>query len=208
MQYSTATKVFKGYAIAVSLLASACSSSPPVMRYSESVPVAEDAPRLEFFTRDPALYQSALRAQQRIEAAIGDPGLVLASLDSAERCEPFEVGCGFELSSRELVYCQGDPEPALACTSQGAGGQSLGIALQAELSGAQLDNRLIHELFHVITWNRAPHSVDGLFMEYSLGTERISTGTLDSVCEHFDCGRFVVEEDLAPSPGSEVIVRR
>jgi hypothetical protein len=197
-----------GCAIALSLLASACTSSPPVMRYSESVPESEEASRFEFFTRDPALYQSALRAQQRIEGAIGEPGLVLSSLGSAEACEPLQPGCGFELSSRELVYCQGDPEPALACTSQGAGGQSLGIALQAGLSGDQLDNRLIHELFHVITWNRAPHSADGLFMEYSLGTERISTGTLDSVCEHFDCGRFVVEEDLALSPGQKVVVRR
>lgn len=192
---------------AIALLASACTSSPPEMRYSQEAPVAEEQPRFELFTRDPALYQSALRARQRIEAAIGEPGLVVADLDTAEGCESLQPGCGFELSSRELVYCLGDPEPALACTSQGAGGQALGIALQAELSGEQLDNRLIHELFHVITYNHAPHSVDGLFMEYSLGTERISAGTLDSVCEHFDCGRFVVEEDLLPGSSHEVVAR-
>jgi len=206
MMYSATTKVFLRCVIALPLLASACTSSPPAMRYMQSAPESEETARFEFFTREPALYQSALRAQQRIEAAIGEPRLALAPLDSAEGCEAFRPGCGFELSSRELVYCQGDPEPALACTSQGAGGQALGIALHAELSGDQLDNRLIHELFHVITWNLAPHSVDGLFMEYSLGTERISAGTLDSVCEHFDCGRFVVEEDLAPSPNHDVVV--
>jgi len=102
------------------------------------------------------------------------------------------------------VYCQGDPDPALACTSQGAGGKALGVAMQADLLGEELDNRLIHELFHVITYNRAPHAVDGLFMEYTVGTEPISAGTLNAVCDHFACRRFVVEEDPATEAGRDI----
>jgi hypothetical protein len=202
MQYKKTTQPLAVAGIALGLLASACGSTPAKMQLSEGAEESEAAPRFEFFTREPALYEAALRAQERIQAAIGDPGLVIADPERAERCESQQQGCGFELSSRDVVYCQGDPDPALACTSQGAGGATLGMALQAHLGGDELDNRLIHELFHVITWNRAPHSVDGLFMEYSIGTERISTGTLDSVCGHFDCSRFVVEE--VAKPGSAV----
>jgi hypothetical protein len=203
MQHTARTTRFgAAWALSFALLASACSASPALVSYSEDVPEQAVEPRFEFFTRDPALYRAALRAQERIQAAVGDPGLVIAPPGRAEQCESSQQGCGFELSFQDVVYCHGDPDPALACTSQGAAGSTLGVAMQSHLSGDELDNRLIHELFHVITWNRAPHSVDGLFMEYSIGTERISAGTLDSVCEHFDCSRFVVEEDA--QPGSAV----
>ena len=203
MQHNARTIPLRAHlALACALLASACSSSPASVSYSEAGLEQGGAPQVEFFTRDPALYGAALRAQERIQAAIGDPGLTLADPDRAAQCESSKDGCGFELSFQPVVYCQGNPDPALACTSQGAGGVTLGVAMQADLSGDQLDNRLIHELFHVITWSRAPHSVDGLFMEYSIGTERISTGTLDSVCGHFDCSRFVVEDEA--KPGSAV----
>jgi hypothetical protein len=202
MQYVETAKALVAGGIALGLFASACGSPPEQMQLSEGAEESQPAPQFELFTRDPALYQAALRARDRIQAAVGDPGLAIAAPDRAEQCESLQKGCGFELSLRELVYCQGDPDPALACTSQGAGGATLGVAMQADLNGDELDNRLIHELFHVITWSRAPHSVDGLFMEYSIGTERISAGTLDSVCAHFDCSRFVVEEDA--KPGSAV----
>lgn len=174
----------------------ACSPSSELMQLSEDKVAAEAAPRFELFTTDARLHDSALRARQRIADAIGEPALVLAEPDAAALCQPFEPGCGFELRFDDVVYCAGDPDPALACTSQGVGGKTLGIAMQATLAEQELDNRLIHELFHVITWNRAPHSVDGLFMEYSLGDERISGSTLTSVCEHFACSRFVVEDEL------------
>jgi hypothetical protein len=203
MQHSArVSQICAGLALFGALLASACSSSPVLVGYSEDLPEQGAAARFELFTRDPVLYQAARRAEQRIQAAIGDPGLSIAEPDQAGQCESSLEGCGFELSFQDVVYCHGDPDPALACTSQGAGGGTLGVAMQAQLSGDELDNRLIHELFHVITWNHAPHSVDGLFMEYSIGTERISTGTLDSVCGHFDCSRFVVEEE--PKPVSAV----
>jgi len=202
MQYKATPGLCAVYGIALAFLGSACGSAPAQMQLGEHGEAADAAPRIEFFTHDPALYQAAVRAQDRIQAAIGDPGLLIAEPDLAERCEPQQQGCGFELSFRDEVYCQGNPDPALACTSEAAGGATLGVAMQARLSGDELDNRLIHELLHVITLNRAPHSVDGLFMEYSLGTERISAGTLDSVCEHFDCSRFVVEEEA--QPGSAV----
>jgi hypothetical protein len=190
--------------LASALLTSACSSAPTVMHYSETAGESDGAESLSFFTRDATLYQAALRAQQRIEAAIGEPGLVLSGPAEAERCEPFRDGCGFELWFDPVVYCQGDPDPALACTSQGAGGKALGVAMQADLLGEELDNRLIHELFHVITYNRAPHAVDGLFMEYTVGTEPISAGTLNAVCDHFACRRFVVEEDPATEAGRDI----
>jgi hypothetical protein len=193
------SRICAGLAFSSALLAGACSSSPALVGYSEDAPERGTEPRFEFFTPDPVLYQAALRAQDRIQAAIGDPGLVIAEPDRAAQCQSSPEGCGFELTFQDVVYCHGDPDPALACTSQGAGGSTLGVAMQADLSGDELDNRLIHELFHVITWNRAPHSVDGLFMEYSIGTERISAGTLDSVCGHFDCSRSVVEEEAKPS---------
>ena len=196
------TRVGAGLALCCALLAGACSASPALVGYSEDGPEQAVEPRFQFFTRDPALYRATLRAQERIRAAVGDPGLLIADPERAEQCQSSQKGCGFELSFQEVVYCHGDPDPALACTSQGAGGTTLGVAMQAELTGDELDNRLIHELFHVITWNRAPHAVDGLFMEYSLGTERISASTLDSVCGHFECSRFVVEEE--PKPGSAV----
>jgi hypothetical protein len=202
MQYIEQAKVIVACGIALGLLVSACGSEPAQMHFSDSAEAAGDIPQLEFFTHDPALYQAALRAQERIQAAIGDPGLVIAAPARAEPCQSLQKGCGFELSFRDVVYCLGDPDPALACTSQGAGGATLGVAMQADLKGDELDNRLIHELFHVITRNQAPHSVDGLFMEYSIGTERISSGTLDSVCGHFDCSRFVVEDEA--QPGSAV----
>jgi hypothetical protein len=153
--------------------------------------------RFELFTRDPALYDTSLRALQRIQGAIGEPGLVLADPDVATGCEPYRDGCGFELSFDDVVYCHGNPEPALACTSLAGGGKTLRIEMQAELSGDELENRLIHELFHVITLSRARHSADGLFMEYSVGDERISAGTLESVCAHFPCERFIVEDDAS-----------
>jgi hypothetical protein len=175
----------------------ACGASPEVMHYSQDTVAAEAAPRFELFTTDARLQESAVRARQRIADAIGEPALALAEPDAAELCQPFEPGCGFELRFDDVVYCAGDPDPALACTSQGVGGKTLGIAMQATLAEEELDNRLIHELFHVITWNRAPHSLDGLFMEYSLGDERISAGTLTSVCDHFACSRFVIEDELS-----------
>jgi hypothetical protein len=202
MQYKATLELRAVYGIALGLFGIACGSAPAQVQLGEHDEAADTAPRIEFFTRDAALYQAALRAQGRIQAAIGDPGLVIAEPDHAQRCESQQQGCGFELSFRDEVYCQGNPDPALACTSEAAGGATLGVAMQSQLSGDELDNRLIHELFHVITLNRAPHSVDGLFMEYSVGTERISTGTLDSVCGHFGCSRFVVEEE--PKPGSAV----
>ncbi|HWO14865.1 MAG TPA: hypothetical protein VNN80_35420, partial [Polyangiaceae bacterium] len=64
--------------LASALLTSACSSAPTVMHYSETAGESDGAESLSFFTRDATLYQAALRAQQRIEAAIGEPGLVLS----------------------------------------------------------------------------------------------------------------------------------
>jgi hypothetical protein len=202
MQHEELNGAFARFWLVLGLLASACGSAPAKMEFSAGSEESGQGPRFQLYTRDPVLYEAAVRARQRIELAIGEPGLVIADPDRAQHCQSLQEGCGFELSLREVVYCQGDPEPALACTAQGAGGTTLGVAMQADLSGDELDNRLIHELFHVITRSRAPHSVDGLFMEYSLGTERISTGTLDSVCAHFECSRFVVEEP--PKPGSAV----
>ncbi|MEY4547105.1 MAG: hypothetical protein RL685_3300 [Pseudomonadota bacterium] len=184
--------------LGVLLSLGACTTSAPVMGYSEAIAAAEATPGFALFTSDPVLQEAALRAQQRIEAAIGDTGLTLAAPDTAAACQPFDAGCGFQLRFDEVVHCQGDPAPALACTAQGTGGSTLGVKLQATLAGEELDNRLIHELLHVITWNRAPHASDGLFMEYSVGDERITEGTLDAVCAHFSCSRFVAEE--APSP--------
>jgi hypothetical protein len=155
---------------------------------------------LELFTRDPELHAAAQRALGRIQTAIGEPGLSLAAPDVAADCEPYRDGCGFELSFDDVVRCHGSSEPALACTSLAGGGKTLGIEMQAELRGEELDNRVIHELFHVITLNRAEHSVDGLFMEYSVGDERISAGTLESVCAHFPCETFVVEQEVPGAP--------
>jgi hypothetical protein len=191
------------WSLAAALTLAACSSSPAEMRYSEAAIAAEEAadatPRFALFTKDLALYEATLRAQQRMTAAIGQTGLALADPEMAATCHSFEGSCGFELAFDDVVYCLGDPEPALACTSQGGGGKALGIQVQASLAEDELDNRLIHELFHVITFNRAPHARDGLFMEYSFGNERISEGTLDSVCAHFSCSQFVVEEAVSDS---------
>src|SRR5688572_3372110 len=198
MQYKDAVRAAASWLLALPL--AACTSSPTVVQYSAtpSEPAeSEVAPRFELFTHDARLHESALRAQQRIANAVGDTGITLAAPDGAEHCRPFQPGCGFELSFADVVYCPGDPDPALACTSQGVGGTTVGIEMQASLAGEELDNRLIHELFHVITLNRAPHATDGLFMEYSVGDERISEGTLHSVCRHFPCSRFVIEEELA-----------
>lgn len=169
------------------------------MSYSLTPSAENDPSGLQLFTRDPALYDASLRALQRIQAAIGEPGLSLAAPEVAAGCEPHRDGCGFELSSDDVVRCHGNPEPALACTSLAGGGKTLGVTMHAELSGDELENRVIHELFHVITLNRAKHSADGLFMEYSVGHERISPGTLESVCAHFPCEAFIAEEDASPS---------
>ena len=175
----------------------ACTSSPPSVGYSLEPSTESEPERFQLFTTDPALYDTALRALSRIQTAIGEPGLALAAPDVARGCEPYLDGCGFEVSFDDVVYCHGDPEPALACTSLAGGGKTLGIAMHAELSGEELENRLVHELFHVITLNRAEHSADGLFMEYSVGNERISSGTLESVCSQFPCETFNAEEDTA-----------
>jgi hypothetical protein len=164
------------------------------MSYSLSPSTESDQQGIQLFTRDPALYDTSLRALSRIQTAIGEPGLVLTDPDLAGDCEPHRDGCGFELSFDDVVYCHGDAEPALACTSLAGGGKTLRVEMQAELRGDELENRLVHELFHVITLNRAKHAADGLFMEYSLGTERISAGTLESVCNQFPCETFNVEE--------------
>ncbi len=179
----------------MALLLAACSSSAPVVRYDEASSTAELAPSFALFTRDAVLYEAAQRAQSRIEAALGHSRLALAEPQSATSCQPFQASCGFEVAFDEVVYCHGSSEPALACTAQGARGKALGIKLQASLSGEELDNRLIHELFHVITLNRARHSRDGLFMEYTFGHERITQGTLEAVCEHFSCSHMTEEED-------------
>ncbi|MEO8182445.1 MAG: hypothetical protein ABI895_26715 [Deltaproteobacteria bacterium] len=182
--------------LALALSVCGCTASAPAMKYSQSAPGEGEAARLPLFTQEPRLYDAALRALQRIQAAIGASGLALADASAASGCEPFEPGCGFELSSKDAVYCLGNPDPARACTSFGGSGKTLGIALQAELRGDELDNRLLHEFFHVITLDRAEHSRDGLFMAYSEGNERLSTGTLEAVCAHFACTRFVVEEPV------------
>lgn len=176
---------------------SACTSSPARMSYSLEPSAESDPYRFQLFTRHPALYEASLGALRRIQTAIGEPGLSLAAPEVAAGCEPYRDGCGFELSSEDVVRCHGNPEPALACTSLAGGGKTLGIAMQAELRGDELENRVIHELFHVITLNRARHSADGLFMEYSVGHERISPSTLEAVCAHFPCETFVVEEDTS-----------
>lgn len=169
----------------------ACSPSPPLVQYSEAVAAAEAG--FALFTTDPLLHEAALRARRRMTDAIGETGLTLASPELAPSCQPFQGSCGFELAFADVVYCRGDPHPALACTAQGARGAALGIKVQASLAGVELDNRLIHELFHVITFNRAPHARDGLFMEYSFGDERISEGTLEAVCAHFSCSHWAPE---------------
>lgn len=183
------------------LLLVACTHSPPEAHLSLSNAELEASPEhFALFTHDPRLQSAASRAQQRIAGALGDPRIVLAEPEVAARCQPSRAGCGFELSFADVVYCPGDPDPALACTSQGVGGTTLGIELQASLAGEELDNRVIHELLHVITLHRAPHSRDGLFMEYSAGDERISEGTLEAVCAHFGCTRLVAEEQRAAGP--------
>lgn len=181
--------------LAAAALAVACSSSAPPMSYDEQAASEGDPSEFRLFTNEPRLYAAALRSVQRIEAAIGPSGLSVAEPEVAARCSPFQAHCGFELSSAEMVYCLGDPDPALACTSFAGAGKTIGIEMQADLAGDELENRLIHEFFHAITLDRAPHSVDGLFMQYSLGSERISRSTLESVCEHFPCENFVVEVD-------------
>jgi len=186
--------------LALALSVSGCAASAPVTSLSQSAPSEDETARLPLFTQEPLLYDAALRALQRIDAAIGDSGLALADASAAAGCKPFEPGCGFELSSKDTVYCLGNPDPARACTSFGGSGKALGIALQAELLGDELDNRLVHELFHVITLDRAEHSRDGLFMAYSLGNERLSSGTLEAVCAHFACTRFVIEEPVVADP--------
>lgn len=183
----------------LALAAPGCTSSPARMSYSLEPSTEGEQERFQLFTRDPALYDTSLRALSRIQAAIGEPRVALAAPEVASGCEPYRDGCGFELSFDDVVYCHGAAEPALACTSLAGGGKTLGIAMQAELSGGELENRLVHELFHVITLNRAEHSADGLFMEYSVGNERISAGTLESVCSHFPCETFNAEEDPGAS---------
>jgi hypothetical protein len=147
----------------------------------------------EFFTTSPVLYDSAARAIQRIEAAVGDSGLDLVNAADARECTSLLEGCGFELSFAPVVQCFGDPDPARACTSPGARGTTLAVKMQSEMRGDELDNRLIHELFHVITRDRAEHSVDGLFMQYTVGDEPITSGTLEAVCASFECTEFRVE---------------
>ena len=185
--------------LALAYLVCACTSTAPLPSDGQDASAESGSARFELFSREPLLYEAALRAVQRIEAAIGDSGIALTDFDTTTGCEPFDHGCGFELSSADTVYCFGNTDPARACTSFAGGGKVIGIAMQSELRGDELDNRLIHELFHVITRNRAEHSVDGLFMEYSVGTERISQSTLESVCEHFACSQFLVEEEQESS---------
>lgn len=178
----------------LALVLAACTSSTAVQLSESSAELGTGSAGFALFTRDPRLQAAATRAQQRMAHAIGEPGIVLAEPDAAARCQQPRTGCGFELAFADVVYCPGDPDPALACTSQGLGGTTLGIEMQASLAGDELDNRLIHELLHVITLNRAPHSRDGLFMEYTVGDERISEGTLAAVCAHFSCTRWVAED--------------
>jgi hypothetical protein len=186
-------------ATVLALSGAACTSSAPVVMTYHLEPAPPDDPGgFAFFTTDPRLHAAALPSLERIRVATGESALVLAGPERAATCQAFQAGCGFELSFADVVYCFGDPEPALACTSQGLGGKTLRVQMQAELSGGELENRLIHEFFHVITRNQAPHSADGLFMEYSVGTEGISQSTLESVCEHFACSQFRVEEELSP----------
>lgn len=154
------------------------------------------------FTRDPVLHAAATRAIERIENAIGQPRLELVDMERAGSCTSLAPGCGFELSFAPVVYCFGDPEPAMACTALGPRGVTLGVELQASLQGEELENRLIHEFFHVITFDRAQHSEDGLFMEYSVGDERITASTLEAVCAHFPCTTFVVEEGAPNRTGA------
>jgi hypothetical protein len=194
MQHMPTDSSLAGCFVILALVASACTSSPARVSVSPAPSTESERARFQLFTTDPALYDTSLHALERMQTAIGEPGLALAAPDVARDCEPYRDGCGFELSFDDLVYCHGDPEPALACTSLAGGGKTLGIAMQAELRGDELENRLVHELFHVITLNRARHSADGLFMEYSVGNERISTGTLESVCSHFPCETFNAEE--------------
>lgn len=177
------------------LVLGACTSATAVQLSESSTELEASSGRFALFSRDPRLQAAATRAQQRLADAIGEPGLVLAGPDAAARCQPAQAGCGFELAFADVVYCPGDPDPALACTAQGAGGATLGIEMQAALAGDELDNRLIHELLHVITQHRAPHARDGLFMAYTLGNERLSAGTLEAVCAHFSCTRLVAEEE-------------
>jgi hypothetical protein len=195
MQHDTDATKFVTWLLALALPALACSSSPRSMSYSQELSVDAEQDHIEFFTHDPRLYDAALRSVQRIESALGTSHLVLAEPTAAARCAPLQAGCGFELSFAQRVYCFGDPDPALACTSFGGGGKTLGVRLQSDLDGDELDNRLIHEFFHVITLDQAPHSVDGLFMAYSLGDERITRSTLECVCGHFPCQEFVVEQE-------------
>ena len=190
--------------LALALPAFACASPPATMAYSQELSAETEPSGFEVFTNDPRLYEAALRSLPRIDAAIGTSGLVLAEPAAAARCAPFLPGCGVELSFAELVYCLGDPDPALACTSFGGGGKALGIKMQVKLAGDELDNRLIHEFFHVITRDQAPHSRDGLFMAYSVGDERITRSTLESVCSHFACEEFVVEHE----PSVPALVQR
>jgi len=188
-------------ATVLALSGAACtSSSPVVMTYKLEPAPSDDPVGFELFTTEPLLHAAAVQSLERIRLATGESPLVLAEPARAATCQAFQAGCGFELSFADVVYCLGDPEPALACTSQGARGKTLRVQMQAALSGRELENRLIHELFHVITLNHAPHSADGLFMEYSLGTERISQSTLESVCEHFACSQFQVEEEPSLDP--------
>jgi hypothetical protein len=193
MQYSAPSRALAGCQLAFVL--SACAAPAPAVSYGEASASVDVTPHFALFTVDPVLQESTLRARQRITAAIGETGLTLADANTAAGCRPFQGDCGFELAFAEVVYCRGNPDPALACTAQGGGGKALGIELQASLAGAELENRLIHELFHVITFNRAPHASDGLFMEYSFGGERLSESTLGAVCAHFACSRFVAEEE-------------
>jgi hypothetical protein len=211
MQYSDPLRALAASSLALWL--AACTNSPVVVRYDDSLQTevqaaaAAEQPQFELFTTDPRLYQAALRARERISAALGESGIALADLDTAARCRAFQPGCGFPLEFADVVYCYGNPDPALACTSQGVGGTALSVRLQTALAGAELDNRLIHELFHVITLNSAPHSLDGLFMEYSVGDERISQSTLSSVCDHFACSRFVLEEGPSGAARGSVLSR-
>jgi len=201
MQHELLTRARLAFsALVLTLLALACTSAPATVAYSQELSAQTAAPGIELFSNEPRLYQAALRSLERIEAAVGSSGLVLAAPSVAARCAPFQAGCGFELSFAEQVYCFGDPDPALACTSLGGGGKTLRVQMQADLTGDELDNRLIHELFHVATLDQAPHSLDGLFMAYSVGDERITQSTLESVCSHIACEKFVVEEEpRAPS---------
>lgn len=193
----------RALAVTLALAAASCSAANGTSRPELALPGHSGWDgTFRTFTRDPVLHAAAARAIARIEDAIGQARIELIDIDRAAACAPLAGECGFELSFAPVVYCFGDPEPAMACTALGPRGVTLGVELQASLQGEELENRLIHEFFHVITFDRARHSDDGLFMEYSVGDERITASTLEAVCAHFPCTTFIVEEGAPAGDGA------